>query len=171
MHLPKDSYDITSMQTWFRRRQKWLAVLDDLRDLTILRNFTTQMTGGNILVTTQDSAIVGCPQLPFGIDIKPFARNDTIRLFVLSLQSWDTEEARWIREELPRLLLRNDFDFLNFEVGSILSEKYAISSLSDLNRVPSVTGSLPIAIVHCASYLRTCTMPFSTYVDRFNHVT
>ena len=171
MHLPKGSYNITSMKTWLRRRQKWLAVLDDLRDLTILRSFTTQMTGGNILVTTQDSAIVGCPQLPFGIDIKPFARNDTIRLFVLSLQSWDTEEAHWIREELPRLLLRNDFDFLNCEVGSILSKKYAISSLSQLNRVPSVTGSLPIAIVQCASYLRTCTMPFSTYVDRFNHVT
>ena len=68
------------------------------------------------------------------------------------------------------MLLRNDLDFLNYEVGSILSEKYAISSLSDLNRVPSVTGSLPIAIVQCASYLRTCTMPFSTYVDRFNHV-
>ena len=171
MHLPKDSYDITSMRTWLRRRQKCLAVLDDLRDLTILQNFTALMTGGNILVTTQDSAIVGCPQLPFGIDIKPFAQNDTIRLFVLSLQSWDTEEARWIREELPQLLLRNDVDFLNYEVGSILSEKYAISSLSDLNRVPSVTGSLPIAIVQCASYLRTCTMPFSTYVDRFNHVT
>ena len=171
MHLPKDSYDIAFMRTWLRRRQKWLAVLDDLRDLTILRSFTTQMTGGNILVTTQDSAIVGCAQLPFGIDIKPFARNDAIRLFVLSLQSWDTEEAHWIREELPRLLLRNDFNFLDYEVGSILSEKYAISSLSDLNRVPSVTGSLPIAIVQCASYLRTCTMPFSTYVDRFNHVT
>lgn len=171
MHLPKDSYDITSMKTWLRQRQKWLAVLDDLRDLTVLRSFTTQVTGGNILVTTQDSAMIGSPQLPFGIDIKPFARDDTIRLFVLSLQSWDTEEARWIREELPRLLLRNDVDFLSYGVGSILSEKYAISSLSDLNRVPSVTGSLPIAIVQCASYLRTCTMPFSSYVDRFNHVT
>ena len=171
MNLPKDSYDITSMKTWLRQRQKWLAVLDDLRDLTILQSFTTQVTGGNILVTTQDSAIIGCPQLPFGIDIKPFARDDTIRLFVLSLHSWDTEEAHWIREELPRLLLRNDAEFLNYEVGSILSRKYAISSLSELNRVPSVTGSLPIAIVQCASYLRTFTMPFSSYVDRFNHVT
>ena len=171
MHLPKNSYGITSMRSWLQQRQKWLAVLDDLRDLTILQSFTTQISGGNILVTTQDSAIVGCPQLPFGIDIKPFERDDTIRLFVLSLQSWDTEEACWIRAELPQLLLRDDVNFLNYEVGRILSEKYAISSLSDLDPVPSVTGSLPIAIVQCASYLRTCTMPFSNYVDRFNHMT
>ena len=171
MHLPKNSYGITSMRNWLQQRQKWLAVLDDLRDLTILQSFTTQLSGGNILVTTQDSAIVGCPQLPFGIDIKPFERDDTIRLFVLSLQSWDTEEACWIRAELPQLLLRDDVNFMNYEVGRILSEKYAISSLSDLDPVPSVTGSLPIAIVQCASYLRTCTMPFSNYVDRFNHMT
>ena len=174
MHLPKDSdgfASFKSMRRWLQQRQKWLAVLDDLRDLTILRSFTTQTSGGNILVTTQDSAIVGCPQLPFGIDIKPFERDNTVRLFVLSLQSWDTEEARWIRAELPQLLLGDDVNFLDYEVGRILSEKYAISSPSDLNPVPSVTGSLPIAIVQCASYLRTCTMPFSDYVDRFNHMT
>ena len=169
MHLPKDSYGIASMRSWLQQRQKWLAVLDDLRDLTILQSFTSQISGGNILVTTQDSAIVGCPQLPFGV--KPFERDNTIRLFVLSLQSWDTEEACWIRTELPRLLLRDDVNFLNYEVGRILSENYAISSPSDLVPVPLVTGSLPIAIIQCASYLRTCTMPFSNYVDRFNHVT
>ena len=174
MHLPKDSYGVASfisMRRWLRQHQKWLAVLDDLRGLTILQSFTTQISGGNILVTTQDSAIVGSPQLPFGIDIKPFERDNTIRLFVLSLQSWDTEEACWIRAELPHLLLRDDVNFLDYEVGRILSEKYAISSPSDFDPVPSVTGSLPIAIVQCASYLRTCTMPFSDYVDRFNHMT
>jgi hypothetical protein len=169
--LKKEQHSIISMKRWLTQRQNWLVVLDNLTDLAVLRNLTSQVIGGKILVTTRDSAIVGSAQLPFGLSIEPFDWQDAIRLFVLSLQSWDNEDVFFIREVLPDLLMEEGVESLDYEVGRVLVEKYDIISMSDLHHVPSVTGSLPIAIVQCASYLRTFNMSFSAYVDRFNNVT
>ena len=130
MSLPKRDHNVTSMRMWLQGRQQWFAVLDDLRDLSVLKDFTQHVRTGTILVTTRDSAMVGSEQLPYGIPIEPFHWKDTICLFVLSLQSWENEEVRWIRDELPGLLESDEVSFLDYVVGRTLAEKYDITSVS-----------------------------------------
>ncbi len=139
-----------------------------MNDLKIVTDFLPPNPSGDILITTQDSAMVGSEQLSFGIEVELFGPEDPITLFLLSLKAWSSNEQAFIQGKLLQHLSEPDVILPQSPVTSVLATKYELKTSTELHQVASLTGHLPLAIVQCTSFLRLYPMPYSRYVAKFH---
>lgn len=150
---------VTSVTRWLRKASRSLVVFDNVDSLQTIEDFIPSDTV-DVLITTRDSALVGSEMFPYGISVPLLDENDAIALFILGLSAWSPADAAAIR--------RNPSGTLGSgKVSKVLSEKFGVISVSELQQILALTDALPLAVVQCASYLRQYPMPFSRYLEKF----
>ncbi|KID81326.1 kinesin [Metarhizium guizhouense ARSEF 977] len=150
---------VTSVSKWLRKASRSLVVFDNVDSLQIIEDFIPSDTV-DVIITTRDSALVGSEMFPYGISVLLLDENDAIALFILGLSAWSPADTAAIRNN-PSGILGSG------KVSEVLSEKFGLISVSELQQIFALTDKLPLAIVQCASYLRQYPMPFSHYLEKF----
>lgn len=130
---------VTSVSKWLRKASRSLVVFDNVDSLQIIEDFIPSDTV-DVIITTRDSALVGSEMFPYGISVPLLDENDAIALFILGLSAWSPADTVAIRNN-PSGILGSG------KVSEVLSEKFGLISVSELQQIFALTDKLPLAIV------------------------
>jgi len=135
----KPSDVASGVLTWMNRRSKWLLILDNLDDLSVIDGYLAGLSTGHILITTRDQHY---DQIPAeGIETGPLGIEDAIELLLI--------RSNLISDSMARR-----------DGGIRTIESVAKEIVQEL-------GLLPLAIEQAAGYIREASSDIFIYLSSY----
>ena len=132
--------DVTvGVLTWMNRKSKWLLILDNLDDLSVIDGYLAGLSTGHILITTRDQHYYQIPAE--GIETGPLEIEEAIELLLIRSSVVSNSMAR--RDEGIRSI-----------------ESVAKDIVQEL-------GLLPLAIEQAAGYIREASSDIFKYLSSY----
>jgi tetratricopeptide (TPR) repeat protein len=69
---------VAAVHRWLKQRRKWLLILDEVKDEQLLNGFVPSVQGGDVLITTQLSAISGIES----IEVESMTESEGVQLLL-----------------------------------------------------------------------------------------